>query len=83
MPQAYTKMRDDCISRKRKKGKVSKKDIQECKKMAAIIFFKRTGKTPQEAESNLKDPIELDILNEQLEYFGTLEAYDKWNGESN
>jgi len=85
MPKAYESIRDECLSRKRKhKGKLSDNDIQNCKKMAAITYYKKTGKPVKHADAKLlpciSDPIELDILDEQLQAFGSLDYYDEWNG---
>jgi len=52
MPKAYENVRDKCIeSKKKKKGYVTKKDIQECKKWAAIWYFKKFGKPVKHTES--------------------------------
>lgn len=85
MPAAYEKMRDQCIGDKKKKngGKISDKEIQNCKKMSAIQYFKKTGKPVQHADAtedpSLADPIELDILDEQIAVFGSLEEYFIWS----
>lgn len=86
MPQLYTDMRDACLERKKKKGKTSEKDIQNCKKMAAIQYFKKTGKPVKHADADsqpeLSIAVDLEILIEQLEIFGTLENYDEWLEEN-
>ena len=86
MPADYLAVRNACYLKKRKDGKLSDKDKAECKKMAAIVYYKRHGKTVQEAEGridkDLPDKIDIDILDEQIAYFGSLEAYEKWsNGD--
>lgn len=88
MPKQYELVRDACIARKKKlKGEVSEKDIQNCKKMAAITYYKQTGKPVKHSDANelpaISDVVELDILDEQLEAFGSLDAYDEWgnNGQ--
>jgi len=45
MPKLYTDMRDSCYQKKRKSnnGKLSDKDKKECKKWAAIQYYKKTG----------------------------------------
>ena len=81
MPADYLKVRDSCYERKRKKnnGELSEEDKAECKKMAAIIYYKKHGKPVQHSESfSLPDEIDLNILIEQLDYFGTLENYQRW-----
>lgn len=83
MPLQYLSIRDSCYERKRKNGKLSKQAEQECKKMASIWYFKKYGKTPQQAEAdlekeNLPDAIDIEILDEQLSYFGNLEEYNSW-----
>lgn len=82
MPELYEKMRDNCLERKRKKkDKLSKKDIQECKKMAAILYYKKTGKPAQHADAKEieMDDVDLDIMMEQLDIFGSLENYENFN----
>lgn len=88
MPKLYTDMRDSCMERKRKKkGKLSDKDMQDCKKMAAIAYYKRTGKPVQHSDAelakadNLPDKVDLDILIEQLDVFGSLKNHEDFNLE--
>ena len=89
MPQLYLDMRDSCIKRKEKStGKpcpVGSKAYKNCQKMAAIMYYKQTGKPVTHDDSKatacINDIIELDILAEQLDVFGTLEEYDNWNQE--
>lgn len=84
-PAEYVAIRDSCIERKKKKngGKISEEAIKACKKMAAITFYKRTGKPVQHSDASedptLNDEIELQILSEQLDIFGSLEDYNEWN----
>lgn len=55
MPQLYLKMRDKCYKSKRKNGKLSEKDKKDCKKWAAIQYYKKTGKSPAHAEISFID----------------------------
>lgn len=93
MPKEYTEERNKCYLSKKKanNGKLSHKDEMECKKFAAIHYFKKYGKSVQSADASLKDKdlpdeIDLKILEEQIEFFGSLEEYQNWqqtleNGE--
>lgn len=90
MPKAYIEMRDACIERKRKKkGEVSEEDIKACKKMAAITYYKKTGKPVSHSDAELAladelpDEVELEILSEQIDFFGSLKAYEDWNNNQN
>jgi len=81
-PADYVAVRDSCLKRKReKKKKLSDKDVQACKKMAAIWYFKKHGKPVTHSDASelpcISDAIELEILIEQLDRFGTLENYEK------
>lgn len=68
MPALYTSIRDDCIERKRKKkGKVTENDIKACKRMASILYFKKTGKTVKETHSETAKADEVDFTQEELE----------------
>jgi len=82
----YEAMRDSCIKRKRQKqGKVSEKDIKDCKRMAAITYYKKTGKPVSHANADLAiqdelpDELDTQILIEQLDLFGSLLEWEKWN----
>jgi hypothetical protein len=87
MPELYVSIRDGCVKRKEKKTgkpvKVDSKAYNDCQRMAAVQYFKKTGKPVQhedtKAMANLSDPLELEILSEQLDLFGTFEEYDNWN----
>ena len=81
MPALYVAIRESCYDRIRKKnGKLSEKDIANCKKMAAITYWKKTGKPVRhEAESDYIDEVDLEILSEQMDIFGSLREYDSWN----
>lgn len=86
MPKLYTDMRDSCIERKRKKnGSVSDDQIKECKKMAAILYYKKTGKPVSHSDAQLAladelpDDTDLDILQEELDIFGSFEEWENWN----
>lgn len=84
MPADYEAVRDSCIKRKKEKskdGKISDSAMQNCKKMAAIWYYKKHGKPVQHAEAKELDEIEIEIMAEQLDFFGTLEEYDSWNEE--
>jgi len=85
MPAEYLKIRDECIARKKKKngGKISDKQIAECKKMASIVYFKKTGKPVQHADASEigLDEVDLAIMVEQLDFFGSEEAYKEWKKE--
>ena len=89
MPSDYLAVRDSCYAKKRKNngGKISDEQKAECKKMAAIWYYKKHGKPVQDsnaalAEEGLPDAIDLEILDEQIEFFGSLEEWQKWsNGE--
>ena len=50
MPALYLKYRDACYARKRKNGKLSETDKKECKKWAAIRYYKETGKPATHAK---------------------------------
>ncbi len=85
MPADYLAVRDSCINRKKKKnsGEISEKEIAECKKMASIWYYKKHGKPVEHAdikEIDL-DETETQILNEQIEIFGSLENHNQWNLE--
>ncbi len=85
MPALYLKIRDDCIARKKKKngGEISEEGIKACKKSAAIVYYRQTGKPVQHSDASedptLNDEIELQILSEQLDIFGSLDDYNEWN----
>jgi hypothetical protein len=83
LPAEYLSIRNSCYLSHKKDGKVSTEDKQNCKKMAAIWYYKKFGKTVQESEgtidSDLPDEIDVEILAEQVAFFGTLEAYAEWN----
>lgn len=55
MPAEYIKMRDKCIRDKKDKnnGKISQKEIQDCKKWSAIQYWKKHHKTVKQADSSL------------------------------
>lgn len=60
----------------------------ECKKWAAIHYYKKTGKSVQQADAeidpkDLPDDIDLQILAEQIDFFGSLEEHLKWQQETN
>ena len=83
MPKAYESIRDECLSRKRKhKGKLSDNDIKNCKKMAAITYYKKTGKPVKHADASenpfISDTNEIEIELEQLEIFGSKKEYEEW-----
>lgn len=87
MPKKYLDIRDACYQRKRKKnkGKLSDKDKAYCKKTAAITYYKITGKPVTHADMQLAildevnfDKIDLDIMQEQLDIFGSYEEYENW-----
>jgi len=78
-PADYISVRDQCIARKKKKngGKISHKAIQECKKIAAIVYFKKHGKPVQHADAKeLPDSMDLSIWEEQLDIFGSMKEYE-------
>lgn len=50
MPALYEKYRDACYAKKRKNGKLSDKAKKDCKKWAAIQYYKKTGKPATHAE---------------------------------
>lgn len=79
MPELYEKLRDECIERKKKKGKITDKQEKDCKKMAAILYYKMTGNLAQHSKE--VDSLDMEILSEQLDIFGSLEEYDNWNKE--
>ena len=91
MPQKYIKIRDECYTRiRKKKGKLGDKDKAYCKKMASITYWKLTGKPVKHADADLAkadqvemDEIDLEIMEEQLDFFGSLEEYEKFNEEEN
>lgn len=82
-PKEYTSMRDRCYESKRKKngGKLSEEDMQECKKWSAVHYWKKHHKPVVHADINI-DEIDLEIASEQLDFFGSPEEYDNWNGEN-
>jgi len=86
-PADYLAVRDSCIERKKKKngGKISDKGIADCKKIASIWYWKKHGKPVQHSDAREigMDDIDLDILTEQLDVFGTLEEYEKWQNTLN
>lgn len=63
MPKEYIKMRDQCIKDKKDKnsGKISNKEIQECKKWSAIQYWKKFHKTVKQADASL-------ALNDRIYY---------------
>jgi len=84
MPKDYVAVRDSCIERKKKKkGEVSDKDVKDCKRMAAIWYYKKHGKPVQHSDAKELglDDIEIAILNEQIEIFGDLDNYESWQQE--
>lgn len=85
-PADYLAVRDSCYAKKRKAsgGKLSDQAIKDCKTLASIWFWKKHGKTPQQAEAvleteGLPDELDLQILEEQIEFFGSLEVYQEWS----
>lgn len=54
MPEAYIKKRDTCYAGKRTKnsGKLTKKDKQDCQRMAAIWYLKKYGKPIKHASKD-------------------------------
>jgi hypothetical protein len=53
VPVLYIKYRDECYKSKRKNGKLSEKDKKDCKKWAAIRYYKKTGKAPVHADVDM------------------------------
>jgi hypothetical protein len=58
MPAEYVAIREDIKRRCEKGDHPKKKGDESCpeyaKRLASIIYYKRTGKTPQEAESTIE-----------------------------
>jgi len=58
MPREYTKIRDSIHSRCEEGKHPGKKSDESClkyaKRLASIIYYKRTGKTPQESDAEIK-----------------------------
>lgn len=82
MPAEYTKKRDECYERKRKKGKLTEQGKKDCKKMASIWYYRTYGKPVKHADASIfgEDPeTEIQILIEQLDAFGSFEEYENWN----
>jgi len=85
MPKDYLVVRDSCIEKKKKKngGKISKKEIQDCKKMASIWFYKKHGKTVKEMDSSLAIS---DCVVYNIEYYDrffkllNLWEIEEWDG---
>jgi len=90
MPADYVAVRDSCINRKKKKngGEISEEQKKQCKKMAAIWYYRKHGKPVKHADaqevfnvSEAELENELKIWCEQLDLFGSFEAIDNWNKE--
>lgn len=90
MPKKYLDVRDSCYERtKKKKGSLSEKDKKYCKKMASIVYWKLTGKPVKEANAELAiadeieniDAVEAEILDEQIEFFGSFKEYEDWQSQ--
>lgn len=57
MPKQYSDMRDSMRRNCEKGEHPGRRDGEDCmkyaKRLASIVYYKRTGKTPQEAESDI------------------------------
>lgn len=85
MPADYTAVRDACIAKKKKQsGKpLSKKQIQECKKMAAIWYFKKHGKPLPKEDASDTTLRYMGIGKDSLAKDGSLqENLDKIEGDN-
>lgn len=83
MPKDYESVRDACIKRKKEKGEITDEDIKQCKKMASIWYYKKHGKPVQHSDASEVglDEIEIQILSEQLDVFGSFYKQHCWNSE--
>lgn len=79
-PADYLAVRDACYERKRKDGELTEKDKEDCKRMASIWYYKKHGK-PVQHEEGITEVDLLEIIEEQLDYFGSFAEHERWNNE--
>lgn len=76
MPKLYTDILNKCVEEKNKLGKIDDKQYKECQKMAAIVYFKKTGKPiKKEADARFFEVATNQIDDELIDIDGlTLET---------
>lgn len=81
MPKDYLEVRDRCYERKRKNGKLTEEDKKDCKKQAAIYYYKKHGKPVEHSDASFDDMdiMDMEILAGQLDFFESLDEYYEWN----